>query len=510
MLLVLLALCLCFTAGAAALTERVSFPDIHATCEVDESYILLKPDNLGLHQEWLENHDITEADLLADWKERGVLMQAWTTSGDACLEITAVQDAMGQQYIDIDELTPAIRGTYRNEHLKGSGFKALGYTYQSAEWKKTKQGRFLMLKYKRTVGGDTYRGYARRTIKMGYTITLDYQVFGRNLTAKDNNALNKVWNSWEFSSTTATTLADGSPAIITNLKFTAQPPAETSTGKFSVTGTCKAGLRLVGVLMRMNGTEPLRVETTANKSGKFTLPVQLPQEGVWLMAVTVFSGDTVADEMVFSTTTYSKTLLTVNLDQPLPTVLSGDTYTVSGTTVKQTKVQMIVEGPSPYTKMVTVNNSGKFSFKIPTAVEGEYRFSLVFEKKGYTTRRITSNATRKLTELDIRTAAMSKAIKPAYTQLTKRVDGYVGDIMTYELFITDVQRSSSNWVIFGAMRSTNSGYKDIVVVLCPEDPGFKVGDKHRVYGTLTGTYLVQNSEEGDAAYPCFDLIFWSE
>ena len=66
-----------------------------------------------------------------------------------------------------------------NNHLKGESFKAEGYKIESAEWKKTAQGRFLMLKYKRNWNGETYRGYARKTIKNGYTILLDYKVFGR-------------------------------------------------------------------------------------------------------------------------------------------------------------------------------------------------------------------------------------------------------------------------------------------------------------------------------------------
>ena len=75
----------------------------------------------------------------------------------------------------MDAQTTQMRSTYRTSHLKNT--RGDGWTYQSAEWKKTTQyGRFLVLKYKRELDGEAIRGYARRTIRNGYTITVDYQV----------------------------------------------------------------------------------------------------------------------------------------------------------------------------------------------------------------------------------------------------------------------------------------------------------------------------------------------
>lgn len=67
---------------------------------------------------------------------------------------------------------------YRANHSNGTYCGALGYKFESCEWKNfgTEQGRFLMLKYTLREGGQARRGLWRRTIRNGYTITLDMQV----------------------------------------------------------------------------------------------------------------------------------------------------------------------------------------------------------------------------------------------------------------------------------------------------------------------------------------------
>ena len=512
-LLLALACSLLFVLAAQA--DTLTFNDIHATCTVDDSYIILKPDSLASHPEWLEAHGTTEEELLADWQARGVLMQAWTKEGDACLEITAVMDDDARQYGDIDNQTPNLRANYRSRHLKGTDeFAAEGLTFESAEWKKTGQGRFLMLKYKQTVKGEVVRrGYARKTIKNGFTINLDYQVYGRKLSTKDNAALNKVWNSWKFTMVTgnAAALLDGTTVDVhveANLNVESQPPKESNDGKFSVKGTCTPGLQIVGVLMRMSSGDLMNVETTAAKTGKFTLNVQLPSEGVWLMTMHVFNGDDDLAELAFDTITYQKSLLIVNMDQPLPTEIEDDTFVVSGTTLPQTAIQLIVDGPTVLSKTIRTNNSGKFSVKVPTDKEGSYSFTLVFEKKKYTLRRFTSVGVRRFTETDIRNHAKAAAIKPAYRTLVSKIDGYTGRVFTYPLYVVSVEESGDGWVVFMAMTSNKKGYSNIVAVTTDEDPNLTIDSKVQMYGTLVGTYLVQNSEEGDTTYPCFELIFW--
>ena len=89
MLLVLALMLLCGTATAQTLT----FDTIYATCEVSDDMIVLTPDNLSQHPEWIAGMQTTAEALREDFQARGVLAQAWSKDGASCVEFTAVQDA---------------------------------------------------------------------------------------------------------------------------------------------------------------------------------------------------------------------------------------------------------------------------------------------------------------------------------------------------------------------------------------------------------------------------------
>ena len=532
MLLALLALCMLAAAGTA---DQVEFPSIGASCTIPDDYVILTSENISRHTEWLTLHGFTEEDMLADWASRGVLLQAWQTSGETCLEIVAVRDQQAIDYHDIDDQTPQTRAAYRADHLSGQTYKQQGYTVDSAAWKKTGQGRFLMLKYKRKTADGLYRGFARKTIKNGYTITIDYKVYGRTLKSGDNTALNKVWNTWAFTASIAPETQAASPAeqpesavlspvetsagqpaepaaSTAHIKVTKAPPAETNTGKFTVEGTCDPYTHLVGVMIRMMGSEPVIFQTDASRRGAFSMSVQLPQEGSWMMTLTAEKDGQVIEEQVLSdhVTNYQNNLLVVNLDNEFPAemVLTGDTLVISGTTVRQTTVQCIVSGG--YDKQVRTNNSGKFSFKLDTSNVGTYDIALVFSKKNYATRRFTCKATRSMDESEMRTKALQTAVKPNYTTLIQKTKNYTGRVMTYEMYAVSSEQAGDRWLLFMAQRKTDAGYQDLVVVSMPEEPAFEEGSLHRMYGVLAGTYQVQDSVNGDQYYPCFDLLFWAE
>lgn len=498
LLLLLLSLCLCST----ALADTFTFDDFSATCEIDgNKYTILTPANLGSNTAWLESHGLTEAAVLADWEARGVLVQAWASAGDACLEITAVQDDFAAQYYDINQVTDDDRKTYRLGHSsdKDGFYRAQGYDYESAQWKNTTNtGRFLQLQYTRTVNGETYRGYARKTIRNGWSIQLDYQVYGRGLKNADKNALDDVMDTWEFLE-----VFPRPATSVSKLIFSARPPQETNTGKFTVEGTGTTGLHIIGTVMSMSSSEAQLFETTIGKNGKFSLDVVLPKAGVWLMTYTVENGSAVVEEGVFDTITYQKDLLTVSLNSELPTVLTGKELTISGVTMKQTMVQCIVDGR--YQKSVTTNNSGKFSFTIDTSEEGDYTITLVFEKKGYSSRRFRSVATRTYTEEDRRQMIRDEAVKPAYKTLTSKLSGYTGKYMVYTLYVERIEQTATGYVTFAGMTLTKSGvYQNPVVIRTSEMPEYAAGDAVRMYLKCIGSYEV-HADNDVKEYPYFDL-----
>lgn len=507
--LMALLVALCVLGVSCACAETLTFDVIHASCEIDDDYILITPANMSAHPDWLANRGTTLEEQLADFEARGVLAQAWSKEGDQCIEFSAVQDSQAMEYFDIDQQSTSVRTAYRKQHENGAQYKSEGYNYSSAEWKNlSNAGRFLVLKYKRDTGSESYRGFARRTIRNGYTITVDCKVYGRSLKNKDNNTLTEILKTWKFS-TVLTKPLD----VVNKVVFTETPPTETDTGKFTVEGTCDPGLNFTGVLMRMSSPDPILVQTTATAKGKFSMDVELPEEGVWLMTLTVDNQGVVTEEIVFETTTYQDDLLPVNFDEDMPidfeiaspSVIPGDTLVISGKTIRNVKIQCLV-GDS-YDKQVTTNANGTFSFKIDTYNEGDYNITLVFQKKNYTTRRFTAMGNRTLTETDMFNRYKEEAVKPAYSTLTDKIKGYTGRIMGYELFlVSKTQREDGTWLLEMGMRTTKktaSGFRDIVYVTAADEPTFAPGAKWKMYGKCLGEMEVDGKD-----YPAFELLFW--
>ena len=289
-----LCMLLCLSASAATYT----FEDIYATCELSDDYIVLTPDNLAYHPEWLANKGTTEDAMLADYEARGVLLQAWGLSGDVMIEITAVQDLYGEQYYDINQVTSDERKNYRIGHAsdKTGEWRALGYDYDSdAAWQNYKfGGRFLKLEYSRTVNGSSYYGLARKTVRNGWHIHVDYQVYDRKPKSSDKSALEAIMVSWEFFEVTARPATSATKII-----FTSTPPQETNTGKFTLEGSGSSGMKVLCVAMSMSTREAHQFVAEIDSKGKFKLPVKLPREGFWMLTYTVYNGDIEVEEGAF-------------------------------------------------------------------------------------------------------------------------------------------------------------------------------------------------------------------
>ncbi len=506
---------LCMLLPAAALADSFTFAEQGASFTIPEGkYTIITPDNVSDQTAWLEKQNKTADAVLADFSDRGVLLQAWSVDGDVCLEISAVQDQYAQQYYDVNQVSESERKSYRTGHSsdKTGEWRAQGYDYTSAVWKNYKYAkRILQLEYTRTVNGMTYRGYARKTIRNGWHVHVDYQVFGRSLKKSDLSALEAVMVSWEFvdlgkrPAASSANAGTGTSASVPRIIFSETPPQETNTGKFTVSGTGSSGLKVIGVVMRMASSDVHRFETTINSKGKFEMDVTLPKKGLWTMTYTVFNGEEVAEEGSFEPITYDETLLLVRLNTQLPQTmqLTGDKLTLSGTTMKQTKVQCIVDGR--YEKSITTNNSGGFSFTIDTSKEGLYNITLVFEKKGYSARRFRCEATREFTEEDHKQSIRDEAVKPSYKNLKDKIDSYRGRYMVYTLNIREVTQTSTGYLTFAGMSKTKAGvYKDIVAIRTTEEPVWREGTAVRMYLKCLGMYDVV-SDEGTDSYPYFDL-----
>ena len=95
-----------------------------------------------------------------------------------------------------------------------------------------------MLRYNFRQGGSVeHRGYQRRTIYNGYTITLDMKVLGgRQLKSADNKALNKVFDTLTFTQTL--------PLPQLPVSFDEQITAPSKQDTFTMKGKTAAGRNL--------------------------------------------------------------------------------------------------------------------------------------------------------------------------------------------------------------------------------------------------------------------------
>lgn len=487
----------------SALAEIYVLDDLKATVEVPDSYIVLKSDNLSPNYvDWLISRGTTAEEASADFANRGVLLQCWTADYDACFELTATQTEFSKNLFDINEQTNTTRGSYRLSHYPDNEFLNQGFDFSSADWKNTSAGRFLVMRYiKRDNGEILHRGLMRRTIRNGYEITLDYRVYGRALTNKDNSALNKIWDSFDF-----VEVLPLPPAASAKVNITQAPPTETNSASFTLEGTAAKGVKLTAVVMGLSYPTPMLHEVEVSSSGKFKLPIKLPKEGVFLVTITCeYQGEDVL-ELAYPVT-YQRTLLTVNVLNAPGEVITSDETVISGTGEPGASIQVFINSEPVANKKVT--SAGKFKIELDTSSEGSYDVALVFSKKNLTDRRIHYTFSRQWSENDMIRQLKAQAIKPGYKTLVSKIAGYEGRIMGYNCYLVDVTESGDEWIAQMALTKKGSEYTSIILVVCNEKPSFSPGERVMMYGTCVGMSLPAEEDETQASYPCFELLLFA-
>ena len=133
------------------------------------------------------------------------------------------------------------------------------------------QGRFLMVRYNRKIDGKVaWRGEWRRTIRNGYTLTIDMRVVGRNVSSGDIGALNRIQNSISF-----VTMTEAPEALLT-LAFSAPPPESTNSDSFTIKGTTRPGASVVVAYAALQSGQSKAIPATADGMGAFSIDVKLP------------------------------------------------------------------------------------------------------------------------------------------------------------------------------------------------------------------------------------------
>jgi len=503
---ILIIACLLF--GSTAQAQQANLSTVPAVITLPEGAYtpILMPDNLQANESFILSKGGTAAGYQEAFKAKGILLQAYDDKNSRILVISAVSDADGQNYIDVDQHTPEKRAEYRAKFQKGGEMETLGYRFESAEWKNFPSvGRFIMGRYLYRENGEVHhRGFMRRSVKNGLSITVDMQVYGRGVKAADNTALNKVFDTLSFTGTTAAGLT--LPVVISE---TSTVPKETYEPVFPMRGITRAGATLTATVMSYATNKAEIYSAMADKQGAYNFDITLPSEGFYMITMEVAAQGLETLNKQY-TVTYTAGLLPVDMLSSLPEELTQDSYKISGTTLAGVTVQLIVNGKNTTR---TTNNNKTFSFTANTKEEGVYTLKLSFSKKGFNTRvfdfvGVRGNAEVVPPENSVVTPEnpeTAEAVSPAYTDLIAQAEAYDGALLTYHGFVTKTSQEGGEWLTSMALRKTAAGYADTIILVSDADPGIAVDTEVLIYGVMVGINVQEGGALAALGYPRIQL-----
>lgn len=481
-----------------ALADQHNFEAFHASLTLPDGVYetVLTPRNLASHEAFIQTQGGTVAAWEADFLARGIWLQAYDQDADRVLVVSALKDVDGQRFFDINEHPSSVRADYRKSHGRDGAWSVLGYNYDSISWKNFSSGRFLQLRYSYRQGGELVcRGFQRRTIRNGYTITVDLQVFGRNLTSADNTALNKVFDTFGF------TQLLPMPELPITLAETATAPVETYKRTFTMKGETKPNAKLNAVVMSFTDTQGQVFNVNADNRGRYSLPIELPREGNYLMTLTVESPGLESLSKSYSIT-YQEGLLPALISAPPPDLFPQDSFTLMGRTEPDVKVILSVNGVLSEKR---TGRDGEFSFKMDTSIEGGYSINLTLSKKGFSDRVFSYNASRLISQQAKDEALRQTAVSPDYAEVAASTEGYDGELLAYTGYLVGKEDASGEWILRFALDKTDTDFDQEMIITAASDPGFVPGSKVRIYAYLVGRNIGETPSGQEEILPKLQL-----
>ncbi len=423
--------------------QEFEFSDISAKITVPEGYTVLQKNALEQYKDLIETAHYTVEELRADFEARGVLLQAWKE--DTIFEVSAVQNEQSKNIFDVDRQDETIRGAYRVGFFPRNIYVSEGYTYKSAGWKNFGKnvGRFLVAQYTKDNNGiKEYTAFERRTIKNGYEIAISMKAVNRNVTNKENVALNKIFKTFGFTKTEEMS-EEASAAIV--LKNT--PPKESKYSKIEISGQAAQGVEFTAAVMSLGAKEPELLKTTADSKNKFSLPISLPKQGVYLITLTANQEGEELGEWAFPVT-YREGLLSVSFQKEPEGVITEDNYRIQGTAEPGANIQVLLNNQTVGNRRT--NNEGKFIIPLDTKEAGEYEVVLVFTKKDLQSRRFKFTFTREVSAEQQNLRLAKTAINVPYSNLKNTGGKYVGRVIKFNVYVADVTAYENQFILHTA------------------------------------------------------------
>ncbi len=466
----------------AALAETYSFSDGNFSIELNpkDFDVVLTPYNLPTHQSWIEEQGDDFNITVRTFESEGILLKAYDQKNSRVFVVTAQKNLAANMYFDLNEQDDDMRKEFRQSHTNGTAYGILGYTYTKAAWQKYNNDvqRFLHTAYSLNQNGELYcTGYQRRTIRNGYTITLDMQVFGRKAKTADEEALQDIMKTLRFTS------IQPMPELPIKLNFTSAPPQETSEPTFTVKGVSQKNAKITASVMSFGSSKALTYSETASSSGAFSFKVTLPSQGVYTMTITAEKEGCISAQRMFSIT-YQKGLLSVQLHTSPGAVLTDETI-ISGSTEKGATTQVSMTGPVDYNKTST---SQEFKFTLDTSAEGNYLIIVSVTKKGMNERVFTYQCTRSYTDTERSDKFKNESREYEYENLSKSANK--GKLVRQTGYVTDITETTGEWLVKFAMDKSGDTYKDMCYVIFAEEPAAQIGEKYTLYGMASETYSI--------------------
>lgn len=476
-----------------AVAETYSFSTGHFSIELDPTDYdkVLTPYNLTANRDWIEEQgddfDIT----VRTFDSEGILLKAYDSKNSRIFVVTAQKNQAAEMYFDLNEQDEDMRKEFRLSHKNGNAYGILGYTYTEAAWQKYNNDvqRFLHTAYSLNQNGEVYcTGYQRRTIRNGYTLTLDMQVFDRKAKSSDEKALEEIMKSLRFTSILPM------PELPIKLNFTAAPPQETSEATFTVKGVSEKKAQITATVMSFGTSTALTFSDEASSSGAFSFKVTLPSQGAYTMTVTAEKEGCISAQRMFSIT-FQKGLLSVQLHTMPGAVLTDETI-ITGSTEKGATTQVSVTGPIDYTKTST---SQDFKFTIDTSAEGNYLIILKVNKKGMNERVFNFTATRSYSDTERSEKFKSDAKEYEYQNLSKSANK--GKLVKQTGYVTDITETTGEWLVKFCLGKSGENYKDMCYVIFTQQPTAEIGQQYTLYGMASETYSILTEEGSIHMYP---------
>lgn len=471
---------------------------------LDEYLVQITPQTVNQYADFLATIGHTPESMLDYFNQDGVLVWAYDEADGRTLVITAVQDAPAKEYYDINEQTPATRATYRASHTNGTFYSKADYSFESCEWKNfgDEQGRFLMVRYNRKIDGKVaWRGEWRRTIRNGYTLTIDMRVVGRNVSSGDIGALNRIQNSISF-----VTMTEAPEALLT-LAFSAPPPESTNSDTFTVKGTTRPGASVVAAYAALQSSKSKVFSATADAKGAFSIDVTLPGKDLYNVIVSATYGEGTENAQDASETfsvDYDPTALPVSFTSPFPEAFTTDSFKLSGTTMTGVTIQMVVNNELQTKK---TGNNRTFSFTVDTSREGDYQIQLTFTKKDYDTKVFSYLIRREMDDGQRRQTIRDTSISPDYASVSRSPARYEGRVLRYKGYVTDVQEKGGEWVVTFATDKSGGAFNNPIIALSDTPVTADPDTQVTLYGTMNGTYTFLSDQGQELTYPRVNLAF---